>query len=168
MIINKSAKDLKPVLMRGANGGLKHPYSIITDDKQAVFVIFVGMNGEEFNKTEGFVSNYPNMQIFNCLFGQGVLLMQRNDINGEAKEFKVVSLREGKQVGIPAGWAVCLVNVGKNFLVVWANVDINSNLVDSKPIVEKKGFSYYVVEKKGEISFEQNPNYLTHPQITTE
>lgn len=168
MIINKTSKDLKSVLMKGVKAQLKHPYSIINDLEQAIFVVFAGMNGEEFNKTEGFVSNYPNMQIFQCLFGQGVLLMQRNDQTQEAKEFKVVSLREGRQVGIPAGWAMCLVNVGKTFLVVLGNLDVNSKFIDPKPILQKHGLAYYVVEKKGEISFEENPNYLNHPQITTE
>ena len=94
--------------------------------------------------------------------------MQRNDEIGEAKEFKVVSLNIGRQVIIPAGWAMCLVNVGRGLLVVLGNFDINAKYITSIPIFEKKGLSYFVVEKKGEISFEQNPSYSVYPQITME
>lgn len=168
MLITKTAKDLKPVLMEGAKAEVKEPYSIIIGDDQVIFVLKDGMNGEEFNKTEGYINSFPGVHVYQCLYGQGVLVMQRNDHQGEAKEFKVVTLNTSRAVGVPAGWAMCLVNVGKTFLVVMANLDINSKDIDSKPIFQKKGFAYYIVEKKGEVGFEQNPNYKLHPQITTE
>lgn len=169
MIVTKKAKDLKPVLMDpGAKGVVKHPYSLITAENQTIFVITFGQNGTEYNKTEGYFSNFEGISIYQCLYGQGILIMQRNDDAGEAKEFKVVTLNPGRQVGVPAGWAMCLVNIGKTFLVVVGNLNINSKDIDTKPIMEKQGLAYFVVEKKGEIGFEQNPKYLVHPQITTE
>lgn len=169
MIITKKAKDIKPVLMDSrAKPNLKEPYSIILDKDQAIFVLFPGLNGVEYNKTEGYVSNYPGVSIYQCLYGQGVLLMQRIDELGEAKEFKVVTLSAGKQVGIPAGWACALVNIGKTYLVVVGNISIGSADIDPEPVIKKGGLAYFVVEKKGEISFEQNPRYNLHPQISTE
>lgn len=147
---------------------VKQPYSMIIDSDQVIFVVNQGMNGTEFNKTEGYFSSYPGVQVYQCLYGQGVLVMQRNDEGGEAKEFKIVTLSTGRQIGVPADFAICLVNVGKTFLVVVGNVDIKSKYIDSKAILEKKGLAYYIVEKKGEVGFEQNPNYKLHPQITTE
>lgn len=169
MIITKGIKEIKPVLMDSqAKPQVKEPYSIILEKDQAVFVVSPGLNGVEYNKTEGYISNYPGVQVYQCLYGQGILLMQRIDETGEAKEFKVVTLNAGRQVGIPAGWAMCLVNIGKTFLIVIGNVDMESDYPDSKPVLEKGGLAYFVIEKKGEISFEQNPNYKLHPQITTE
>lgn len=168
MLIIKTSQDLKKVLMKGAKIGVKEPYSILKDESQAIFIVSQGINGEEFNKTEGYLNSYPGVQVFQCLYGQGILVMQRNDEEGEAKEFKIVTLSQSRQVGVPAGWALCLVNVGKTFLVVVANVDIDSKYISSKPIIEKRGLAYYIVEKKGEVGFEQNPNYRLHPQITTE
>jgi len=147
---------------------VKEPYSMIIDTGQVVFVVNQGMNGTEFNKTEGYFSSYPGVSVYQCLYGQGVLVMQRNDEEDEAKEFKIVTLNAGRQVGVPADFAVCLVNVGKTFLVVVGNVDIKSKYIDSKAIIERQGLAYYIVEKKGEVGFEQNPNYNIHPQITTE
>ena len=168
MVITKSHKDLKPFLMDPGKKGIKNPYYQILADGQIIFVVSPGLNGSEFNKTTVFLNNYPGVQVFQCLYGQGIILMQRMDEEGEAKEFKVVSLSPGRQVNIPAGWALCLVNVGKSFLVVIANIDVEGDSKKSKGIIEKQGLVYYVVEKKGEISFEPNPNYRIHPQISTE
>ncbi len=167
MIVTKTSKDLKPVLMEG-KPEVKEPYSMIVDTNQVIFVVNQGMNGTEFNKTEGYFSSYPGVSVYQCLYGQGVLVMQRNDDRGEAKEFKIVTLNAGKQVGVPADFAVCLVNVGKTFLVVVGSIDIQSKYIDSKAIIERQGLAYYIVEKKGDVGFEQNPNYNIHPQITTE
>ena len=168
MIISKTYQDLKPVLMDSGAPKVRQPYYVIDADQQSIFVLSYGQNGSEYNKTEGFLSTYNGVHTFQCLYGQGAILMQRNDEVGEAKEFKVSTLNPGRQVLVPAGWAMCLVNVGKNLLVVLGNIDINSKNITVKPILEKKGLAYFVVEKKGEIALEQNPSYRVHPQITTE
>lgn len=168
MIVTKTYQDLKPVLMEPGKNKVSDPYYIIKADDQVIFVVSSGQNGSEFNKTEGFFSNYQGVQTYQCLYGQGVLLMQRNDDLGEAKEFKVVTLNAGRQISVPASWATCFVNIGKTFLVILGNIDIDSKDIETKPIVEKRGLAYYIVEKKGEVGFEQNPNYTVHPQITTE
>jgi len=167
MVIIKTAKDLRPVLMEHSKIQVKTPYYLITDKEQVIFVVSPGRNGAEFNKIIGYLSNFPGMQIYQCLYGSGILLMQRNDESGEAKEFKMVTFSFGKQVVVPVGWAMCLVNTGSGLLVVLRSV-LDEKFQNSKPIIEKKGLAYYVVEKKGEITFEQNPNYNIHPQITTE
>lgn len=167
MIVEKTAKDLKPALVDPKVKVVKDPYYLIKGEEAEIFVVSSGLNGTEYNKTVGFFSSFPGVTIYQCLFGQGVLLLQRND-EGEAKEFKVVTLSSGRQVGVPAGWASVLVNVGKNFLVVLRNGNLDEKYLDEKPILDKQGLAYYVVEKKGEIAFEQNRNYRVHPQITTE
>ncbi len=168
MVITKTKEELKPVLMRGAKAKVKNPYYLIKDNAQVIFVVSPGRNGSEFNKTLGYFSNFEGMQTYQCLYGQGIFLMQRNDEMGEAKEFKVVTLNPGRQVLVPAGWGMCIVNSGNNFLVVLRNSFLDEDLEDAKPLLEKQGLVYYVVEKKGEISFEQNPNYTSFPQIATE
>ncbi len=169
MVITKKDKDLKPVLMDSrVRPIIKEPYSLIIEENQVIFVISPGQNGIEYNKTEGYFSSYPGVQVYQCLYGQGVLLMQRNDELGEAKEFKVLTLNPGRQIGVPADWGMSLVNIGKTFLVVIGNLDVTSKFIDSKAIIEKSGLAYFVVEKKGEVGFEKNSNYENHPQITTE
>lgn len=168
MIIAKTNKDLKPVLMKGAKAEIKNPYYLIEENDQLIFVVSSGKNGLEYNKTAGYFNSYLGMQTYQCLYGQGIMVMQRNDFAGEAKEFKITTISPGKQVSVPAGWGMCIVNTGSNLLVVIRNNFLDPKDIDEKPILEKQGFVYFVVEKKGEIGFEPNPNYHLHPQITTE
>lgn len=167
MVTFKTADDLKPVLRDSTGKRVKTPYYLIEDKEQVIFVVSPGLNGVEFNKTLGYFSNFPGMQIHQCLYGSGILLMQRNDELGEAKEFKMVMLSPSKQVSVPVGWGMCLVNTGSSLLVVLRSA-LEEKYQDSKPFIEKRGLAYYVVEKKGEIVFESNPNYKIHPQISTE
>lgn len=144
------------------------PYYLIEDEGQTIYVVSSGLNGTEFNKTVGFIGNFPTMQTYIALYGSGILLMQRNDEAGEAKEFKFVTLNPLKQVIVPTGWAACLVNTGKSYLVVLVTGVLDKKYISEKPVLDKNGLAYFVVEKKGEISFEQNPNYQVHPQIASE
>ena len=100
MIIAKTDKDLKPVLMKGVKGGVKTPYYLIKNKGQLIFVVSPGRNGIEFNKTVGYFSNFPGMQTYQCLYGRGVIVLQRNDELGEAKEFSARPLL--LQAGIAA------------------------------------------------------------------
>lgn len=168
MIITKTKNALKPVLLERGREGTKIAYYLIVDKEQVLFVVLPGLSGREFNKTLGYLSEYAGMQTYSCLYGSGILLMQRSDELGEAKEFKVLILSPLKQVNVPAGWSICLVNTGNKLLVVLRNSALDEKRFISKPIMEKQGFNYYVVDKKGEISFEPNSNYSVHPQITTE
>ena len=168
MITSVSTKEIEDVLMEPGASGLKESYFIIHGDAQDIIILNAGKNGQEFNKTEGYFRRDNGVGIFHYLFGQGILLMQRNDQLGEAKEFKVVTLQPGKQVVIPAGFAFAIVNIGKSFLVGLDNSLVNSKDKDFESIKERKGFAYYIVEKKGEIAFETNPSYQVHPQIATE
>lgn len=169
MIKTHTHKDLEDVLMEPKGTGIKEPYHIILGDGQNITVINPGKNGKEFNKTYGHLNLYQGAEIFQCLSGQGIAVMQRNDENGEAKEFKVATLSSGKQIEAPEGYGHCLVNVGKGYLVVLDNSPGHgSKFQDYSGVKARRGFAYYIVEKKGEIGFEKNPNYKVHPQITTE
>lgn len=168
MIITKTHKDLKDVLMEPKMPGVKDAYFVIPESEQNITILSPGKNGIEFNKTHGHFHKGLTVEIFTCLSGQGLLIMQRNDEVGEAKEFKVVTLHPSKQVAIPAGFGHGLINIGRNFLVVSDNVSITPQSHNYKLIKEKRGFAYWVVEKKGDVAFEANPNYHVHPQITTE
>ncbi len=168
MITSKSRADLKEVLMDPKNPGIKEPYFVIHgESEENITVLSPGKNGIEFNKTFGHFHNYNGVEIYHCLFGQGVLLLQRNDETGEAKEFRIISLRPGITAEIPAGYGHALVNTGKHFLIVVDNAPNNPKAHDYETVKNKKGLAYYIVDKQGDISFEENPSYKYHPQITS-
>ena len=161
-------QDLKPVLMQPQAGGIKESYFVIYGDNQNMTVVSPGKNGVEYNKTFGYFHIYKGAIIYRCLYGQGLIIMQRNDEFDEAKEFKIVTLHQGRQVEVPAGYGHCAVNIGKSFLVLIDNSPGNIKFKEKEYVKNRRGFVYYIVEKKGEIGFEHNPNYQIHPQITTE
>ncbi len=167
MIVTKTHKDLEDVLMDPKGTGVREPYFVIRSSNQSVTVLNPGKNGDEYNKTYGHFHKWQGVETYTCLYGQGVLIMQRNDENGEAKEFKVVTLHPGKQVEVPAGYGHTLVNIGKEYFVALDNTPINVEH-NYEPVKAKQGFAYYVVEKKGEIAFEYNRNYSVRPQISSE
>ena len=167
MVVTISAKELQGLLMDPKSTSLKEPYFVIKGENgENITVIASGKHGVEFNKTMGYFHTFPGVVIYHCLYGQGILLMQRNDTGGEVKEVRVVALRPGSSVEIPAGYGHCIANIGKNFLIVADNApDDKTQNMDF--IKTKKGLAYYVVDKKGNVSFEENKNYSFHPQITT-
>ena len=169
MITIKTHKELEDVLLEPKAAGVKEPYSVIHSENQNITVLNPGLNGIEYNKTYGHFHKFLGVEIYNCLYGQGVLVMQRNDVDGEAKEFKVVTLHPGRQVEIPSGFGHAVVNVGKDYLVVLDNTGKKADKWhDYQPVTNKRGFAYYIVEKKGEIALDPNPTYKVHPQISTE
>ncbi len=167
VIITKTSKDIKDVLISPSKT-IKEIYFVITGKGYNITVLMSGLLGQEYYKTHGHFHKSMSAEIYQCLFGQGILLMQRNDEQGEAKEFKVVTLVVGKTVVVPSGFGHAVVNTGKNFLVVLDNSSSDPIDHDYKTVEEKSGFAYYIVEKRGEIVFEPNPTYRVHAQITTE
>lgn len=169
MIQARTRVELKDVLMDPKSPGVKDPYFVIRGEGgQNVTILTPGLNGDEYNKTYGHFHNYVGIEIYHVVYGQGVLMMQRNDEAGEAKEVKIVSLRPGMNVEIPNGYGHALYNVGKTYLVVIDNSPNTPNAHNFESVKEKHGLAYYIVDKRGEVGFEPNPHYKLHPQIVTD
>ena len=168
MIQTRTRQQVKEVLMDPQGEGIKEPYFVIRGEAgQNVTILTPGKNGNEFNKTYGHFHTYQGIEIYHIVYGQGVLVMQRNDEEGEAKEFKVVGVRSGSVIEMPVGYGHCLINVGKTYLVTIDNSPNDPKVHNFEPVKQKHGFAYYIIDKKGEIGFEANPNYNIHPQIST-
>ncbi len=169
MVTTFSYQDLKDVLMDSEPPKIKDPYILIDNPENGnLTVLASGKNSLEYNKTHGFVQSYPGVIVLHCLFGQGLVMMQRTDLEGNVKEVKVVPVRANSSVEIPSGYAYILINTGPNFLVALDNLPPDEKYRDTDSITEHKGLAYYVVEKKGEVAFEANPNYKFHPQLSIE
>lgn len=167
MITSLTRQELKAVLMDPKSPGVKDPYFTIKGEaEQNIIIVTPGKNGNEFNKTYGCFHSFQGVEIYHVVYGQGVLLMQRNNEEGEAKEIRVTGLRSGTTIEVPAGYGHCLINVGKTYLVVINNSQGGNNK-NHEPVSLRHGFAYYVVDKKGEVGFESNPHYQLHPQIST-
>ncbi len=169
MIVTVTREQLRPYLLEPKAPGLvKEPYFIIKgEDDEQIIALTPGKNGNEFNKTIGYFHKHQGVISYHITHGQGVILMQRNDSEGESKEVRVVGLRIGTTVEVPAGYGHFLANVGKNYLIAVASGVPSDKLLSTELIDNKRGFAYYLVDKKGDVGFESNHNYKLHPQITT-
>ncbi|MBI2021371.1 hypothetical protein HYS93_00625 [Candidatus Daviesbacteria bacterium] len=169
MVTTITSRQLKDVLMDSKQPGIKESYFYIEspNNESNLTVLSPGKNGNEFNKTLGFFHRFPGVLIYRCLYGQGIIVIQKNDSDGEAKEFRVVGLRSGVEVEVPSGYGHTIINIGKNFLVTIDNAPKDSKYRDYETVKNKKGLVYYIIDKKGDVGFDSNPNYSFHPQITT-
>lgn len=131
-------------------------------------VVSSGKNGAEYNKTYGLTHTYPGVVTLHCLFGHGVIMTQRYGPEGDVKEVKVHPLRPGATIEIPSSTSYCLVNTGRSLLVTIDNFQNNAKHISTDFLTEHKGMAYYVVERKGEVAFDRNPNYRFHPQLVME
>lgn len=78
-------------------------------------IIHPGIIGDEFFMTKGhYHSNANAAEIYYCLRGHGLLLMQ------EGNRFAVESMNSGTLIYVPAGWAHRSVNVGAEDLIIFA------------------------------------------------
>lgn len=168
MLTAINRQEMKDVFMDPKAPGVKEPYFVISGEGgQNITIITPGTNGSEFNKTYGHYHTFQEVEIYHVVYGQGVLLMQRNDEEGEVKEVRIVGLRPGSTIEVPSGYGHTIANIGKNYLVVIDNSPATPKSKTSDLIKEKHGLVYYIVDKKGEVGFEPNPNYRLHPQIAT-
>lgn len=167
MVTTISKSELKEVLMDPKNIGVREPYYYIKgENSHCVIVVSPGKNGVEFNKTYGDYSGNLEMLVHQTIYGQGVMVLQRNDENGEPKEIKVAGLKPGITVEVPAGFVYTIYNVGKNYLVLTCTTTTKKNIIQQRYLKLKKGLAYYVIDKKGDVGFEVNTNYKIHPQIS--
>lgn len=169
MIDQKTYTELKPVLMDPTEPKVKDPYLVIPNSSDGnLTVVSSGKNGSEYNKTYGLTHTYPGVVTLHCLFGHGVIMTQRYGPEGDVKEVKVHALRPGTTVEIPSSTSYSLTNTGRGLLVTIDNFQNNAKHISTEFITEHKGLAYYVVERKGEVAFDKNPNYRFHPQLVME
>lgn len=164
-----SYQELKPVLLETEDPKVKEPYITVDSPTDGnLTIISSGRNGSEYNKTFGSVHTYPGVVSVHCLYGHGILMTQRFSPEGDVKEVQVHQLRPGKAIEVPSQTAYCIYNTGRHFLVAFDNFATKQRHSDETLIRQYKGLCYYVVERKGEIAFDKNPNYSFHPQLVME
>lgn len=168
MVTTFPLKKLKEILLDPESEGVAEPYyTIAGETNESISIISPGKHGHEYNKTFGHINNFPGVEVYACAYGHGVMILQRNDSEGNAKEVRVIGLRPGTLVEVPSGYGSFIANIGKTFLIMSDNSAIGAKEQTIDQIKAKKGFAYYIVEKKGEVGLEKNPNYSYHPDVIT-
>jgi glucose-6-phosphate isomerase len=109
----------------------------------ALTILKPGKVGKEYHMTKGHFHEEPEAgEIYFCLKGKGVIIMQTRD--GQTDE---IWLEPGTAASIPPAWAHRTVNVGKEDFIMLAIYPATAG--HDYAAIEKKGFVKRVVEEKG-------------------
>ncbi len=176
-LATRTHEDMKAVLMSpDAQGPAVHYYMIRGGSQQRNVTVWEpGKVGGEYIKTFGHYHVGPLDETYEILEGQGFVLQERLEVNeaGEmvadrVAEFKVIPIKAGDSVFIPAGSGHLAVNTGDTYMVTTDDSPVNFD--DSDPsghpghadyslVRQTRGFAYYVVERDGAPALVKNPHY---------
>jgi glucose-6-phosphate isomerase len=171
----RTHEKMQEVLMEPNAQGPEAHYWMIRggSEKGNITVWESGLVGREYIKTYGHyhVDNLP--ETYWILSGEGIALLQKRvgDESDPSRldSFKVVKVKAGDTLDIPAGWGHLVVNTGSTFLVtkddspvagVGDSVSMPQH-ADYKQVQEMHGFAYYVVEHEGQPALVKNPHYAS-------
>jgi len=143
--------------------------------KDAYYVIhFPGRNitilpeyrlGQEYPKTYGHIHKPSAEETYEVLLGDAAMLLQRGIYS--VNEVKLVRLKRGDSITVPADYAHILINLGKGPVVTIDDHDPAKYANEYSPIREMRGFSYYLVEdSEGNLKAVLNPRYKRVPSLS--
>lgn len=141
---NPKVYEFYNVVIPEEDGHLQHCTSIVYPNKV----------GNEYFMTKGhYHAIAGTAEIYVCLAGQGLLLMQTED-----GQFAVLEMYPGSISYIPPYWAHRTVNIGREPLIFFGvyRGDAGHNY----GAIEKRGFCKLVIEKDGRPQIVDNPRYL--------
>lgn len=152
-------------------------------DQKNITVWEPGTVGGEYIKTYGHYHVGKLDETYWTLFGEGIILLQKLvvDENGEmimdvVEEFKVIPVKVGDSVFIPAGYGHLAVNIGKTYFVTVDDSPVDfeekdpaglPGHADYELVKKMHGFAYYVVENNGQPALKKNPLYKEVKNINT-
>lgn len=176
-LATRSHEAMKPVLMDPeAPGPSVHYYMIRGGSQQRNVTVWEpGTVGGEYIKTFGHYHVGALDETYQILEGQGFVLQEQLELDDAGEmiadrvtSFKVIPIKSGDSVFIPAGSGHLAVNTGATYLVTTDDSPVNFGDADpsGKPghadyslVEHTRGFAYYVVEREGKPALVKNPHY---------
>ncbi len=152
----RKLEEMRDVLLDREADGPEEVYVMIRG-KPNITVLVAGKIGQEFTKTLGHYHRDDRLETYQVLLGEGKMLIQNRD----ASDVRLLEMKAGETVVVPAGYAHTMINTGKGPLVMADDcpADAETKVNDYQPIKEKRGFALYVVEEDGGIKTVPNLKY---------
>ena len=126
------------------------------DDGDLAFgtsIVYAGTVGGEYFMTKGhFHSILNTAEVYYCLHGHGMMMMENSDGQWECRE-----LHAGTALYVPKGFAHRSINIGTRPLVTFFCFRADAGH-DYKTIA-KQGFNHLVVKKNGQPEVIENPRW---------
>lgn len=173
----RSHEKMQEVLMDPDGIGPAVHYYMIRGGKEQknITVWEPGTISGEYIKTYGHYHVGKLDETYWIIFGTGIALLQKLAVDGKGQmianvveEFKAISVKQGNEVYMPAGYGHLVVNTGITYFVTADDspVDFEEKDPVSLPghadyqlVKQMKGFAYYVVEYQGKPALVKNKLY---------
>ncbi len=170
----RTHEKMREVLMSPDAAGPALHYHMIRggSEKRNITVWESGTVGGEYIKAYGHYHVDDLPETYWIIEGEGIVLLQKLVVeNGvsepdKVEEFKVLKVKAGDEVKIPARWGHLALNTGKTWFVTADDspLEIGDSVsmpkhADYSMVQKMRGFAYYVVEKDGAPVLVANPLY---------
>jgi len=151
MLKTRTLVELKEVLQNPQASGPEEIYHMLRG-RPNITVLVPGKIGEEFTKTYGHYHKHNETEVYEILYGTGLLLTQRRgEDDAQLEDIRLQEVGVGDKVKVPEGYGHAMINVGATFLVTADNApsDAETSQNDYEPIKKLRGFGYYIVDNGG-------------------
>ena len=154
----RTAGELKPVLA-STNVPLESlpVYYMLGGPGENITILLPQMLDHEFPKTYGHYHLKQSEEIYQIIYGEGLVLLQRKNSRGELTEVTLVTAFKGETVKIPGDCGHALINIGHSPLITVDNYDPQKETHDYASVTAKHGLGYYIVKGDNE-GWEAIPN----------
>ena len=176
-LATRTHEAMKPVLMKpDAPGPAVHYYMIRGGTEQRNVTVWEpGTVGGEYIKTFGHYHVDALAETYWIVFGEGFVIQQLLERDAADKmiadrvaEIKIMPVKAGDSVFIPAGWGHLAVNIGSTYFttiddspVDFSDADPSGHPghADYSLVEQMHGLAYYIVEHDGKPALARNANY---------
>lgn len=161
----RTVGELKPVLA-STNVPLEHlpVYYMLGEPGENITILLPQMLDQEFPKTYGHYHLKQSAELYQVIYGEGLVLLQRKNSQGELTEVSLVTALKGETVKIPGDCGHALINIGHSPLITIDNYDPQKEIHDYDSVTAKHGLGYYIVKSENEEwKAIPNPNYQHLP-----
>lgn len=139
-----------------------------------ITVINKGLINHECRKNSGHYHGIvegqaiPRPEVYEVITGTAAFLIQEShnfDKDEELKvdSFKMCIVKQGEKIIVPAYCAHCCVNIGEDIMAFYNLAGVSP--LHYEPIVEKRGFAYYILKNEGILCAIQNNHYSNLPLL---
>ena len=171
----RSLVEMQPVLLESTAQGPDPVYWVFSQVDQSrnwsnMTVVAPGSLGREFPKTFGHYHSVHEDEIYNKVWGEGVLLLQKKITRGgkfipnEVSEVLLVKANHGEKITIPPEYGHSWSNTGNIPLITFDNWTTGHKEEDYLYIKELHGMAYYLTQEGSKVVPVPNPNYQNLPQ----
>lgn len=116
-------------------------------------IVYPGKVGDEYYMTKGhFHTKLDLAEVYYCISGKGIMLMETPEGEWEAAEMKA-----GEAVYVPGRWAHRSINTGNERLVTY--FAFRADAGHDYGTIETKGYRKLVVERDGKPTVIDNPKW---------